>query len=430
METQAQDKSADAIVLSSEQQFAADEFRKWFEEFPNTRRPFFVIEGFAGTGKSFSINTIIEEQNLNAQFMAYTGKAALVLQKYAGVNAKTIHSTIYKVKHIPDQVFKELYKRIEETDDAGAVKEIENEIARLKQPEFELNLDAFEEDTPDILVLDECSMVDDEMLADLTSFGIPIVALGDPGQLPPVKGEGALFKGLADARLTEIRRQALESPIIKWSMWAREKRPLPMGSPDDYLSEEASRIPKGMLNDDALMNLWTHHDITLCWRNKTRQDMNNFVRKQLGHYAQDAHYPIAGETLIITKNDKQKGIFNGMFCVVKEVGNILDNYIDVEVTTELGKDLELKLLRAPFDEYVDPDAMKKLRPWDFKDTQQADFGYVITCHKSQGSQWDRVLVMDEDVFNWYKGDAQDKRAQWMYTAITRAAKQVTIVSGR
>lgn len=432
MNTQTENTNDQAIVLSPEQEFAANAFEIWYDKFPETAKPFFVIEGFAGTGKSFSVNTIIERLNLRAKFMAYTGKAALVLNRYSGVDAATIHSTIYKLKIVPDDVFKELYERLDNLTDEGEKHEVELEINKLKQPEFELNREAFEEDRPDILVLDECSMVDEVILQDLCTFGIPIIALGDPGQLPPVKGEGALFKGVPNARLTEILRQALDSDIIKWSMWARQKRALPMSDSDNLFDPEVEvcRVPKSMLNDETVWRAWQEHDITICWRNKTRNELNMWVRNKLGFSEQDFHYPVVGETLIITKNDKKAGVFNGLFCKVTEVGKLHDNYIEYVVETELGEEKHLNLLRAVFDSYHNPDAMKALRPWDFKGTHQADFGYAITCHKSQGSQWPNVLVMDEDVFNWNKGDAQKKRAEWIYTAITRAVKKVSIVSGR
>ena len=67
----------------------------------------------------------------------------------------------------------------------------------------------------------------------------------------------------------------------------------------------------------------------------------------------------------------------------------------------------------------------------FRGRQRAAFGYALTCHKAQGSQWSRVLVFEEDCFNWgSKPGARDLRAQWLYTAITRAVDKVTIIGGK
>lgn len=201
------------IQLSEQQEIAAAKLTEFLAEYPNTARPFFVLEGYAGTGKSFSIETIIARQGLDAQYMTYTGKAALVLNKYHNLDATTIHSAIYKVVDISDDVLKEMYAEHEAAE--GEEKDrIAEEIKKATELTFELNEDAFRESKPDLL-----------------TFDIPIVALGDPGQLPPVKGTGALFTGPADATLTEILRQAKESPIIEWSFFARNKRPHQKGVP-------------------------------------------------------------------------------------------------------------------------------------------------------------------------------------------------------
>lgn len=419
----------DNIQLTPQQAAAADRFGEWLEKFQSgeASRPYFVIEGYAGTGKSFSVRSIIDRFELRPQYMTFTGKAALVLNRYSQVGATTIHSAIYRLKQVPDEVFRRLY---EELDGDPENEELQKEIEELKQPVFELNPEAFDDSGVELIVLDECSMVDEDMLNDLLTFGIPIIALGDPGQLPPVKGTGSLFKGVPDARLTDILRQALESPIIQWSMWARERRPLPTTDPDTWREDEASKFPKAMVDD--YMALVDDHDVVICWKNKTRQNLNSFIRKKRGI---GEVLPVPGERLIVTKNDRTLGIVNGQFIVVEEIGNVMDTYVEVTAWPEDEElrgehPLQLKVLRACFEEYVNPEAWKSLRPWDFKGTHQCDFGYAITCHKAQGSQWPRVLIFEEGVFNWNKNDAQERRAEWLYTAITRAVNKFTMVAGR
>ena len=416
------------IILSPQQEFAAAALSQFLEDYPNTARPFFVLEGYAGTGKSFSINELIRRQNLSAQYMTYTGKASLVLNKYHNLGATTIHSAIYKLVQVSDAVFKEMYEKHDNAESDDEKKEIAEKIKELQELNFELNTEAFEEDRPDLIVLDECSMVDKETLDDLLSFEIPIVALGDPGQLPPVKGTGALFTGAADATLTEILRQAKDSPIITWSFYARNKRTLPSTDPRTWQQDAVAKIPKAMCDTETLNALFDDHDQVICWKNKTRQQMNWWRRKQLGYLGT---FPNEGETLIITKNDRDLNLVNGQFVTVLEVGELMDNYIELVVRPE-GEDREvqLKVMRACFEEYVDPDAWTKVRPWDYRGNQQADYGYVITCHKAQGSQWPRVCVVEENVFNWHKNNAQDRRAEWLYTAVTRAIEKVTVVVGR
>lgn len=431
------DTQQETITLSPEQEDAAQKCQEFIDNFSyeraqeNKRKGYFVLEGYAGTGKSFAVNEIIRRTGLKPAYMAYTGKAALVLNKYHNLDATTIHSKIYKLRQVSDTVFKELYAKREEAKTEDEALEITKEIKELMEPKFELNEEAFDEDNVKLIVLDECSMVDDEILDDLLSFGLPIIALGDPGQLPPVKGTGSLFKGLPDARLTEIRRQSLDSPIIQWSMWARERRPLPMTHLEDWREDLVAKVPKGMVRGKELHEMFETHDVCICWKNITRQNMNSWRRKMLGFHEQDPVFPVKGETLIITKNDKVAGIFNGQFAEVIEVGELFDVYIELEVLPEEAKNpVKLKVLRACFEQYQNPDAFEGLRPWDYKDRHQVDFGYCLTCHKAQGSQWDNVLILEENVLNWHKPGVQEGRAQWLYTAITRAAKKVTMIAGK
>lgn len=418
------------LVLSEQQQAAFEAAKKWLEDFEEgkTSRKFFVLEGFAGTGKSFTLKHIINELGYNAAYMAYTGKAALVLRKYSNVPATTIHSAIYKLIRPSEETFKRLYQERDDATSEAEKKELTNEINKLMQPQFRLDTEAFDDSGVELIALDECSMVDKELLADLTSFGIPIFALGDSGQLPPVRGTGALFEGLPDAQLTDIRRQGKDSPIIEWSFFARKNRPLPPTNPDTWKTDEVSKIPAAytLHNEDFMQELFDDHDIAICWKNKTRQDLNLRRRRQLGY---GGTFPEVGETLQITKNDKDLGVFNGQFAEVTEVGEVFDTYLEVTVLPEgSDKEVKLKLMRYKFEEYFDPKAKDSLSVFAFKGKQEADFGYAITCHKAQGSQWERVLVFEENAFNW-NGKSLE-RSQWLYTAITRAAQKLTVIAGK
>jgi len=432
---------SNAIILSEQQLAAAEALEKWLKEFQAGKalRKFFVLEGFAGTGKSFTAAEIIKRLNMRPAYMTYTGKAAMVLRNYTGVNATTIHSKIYKLVTVNDEEFKALYAKRDETEDPKVREECALQISKLMEPTFELNEEAFTESRQNIIVLDECSMVDGVILADLESYKLPIVALGDPGQLPPVKGEGALFTGLPDARLTEIRRQALDNPIIQWSTWAREKRTLPKTDIGKVVPEPVAKALVGFVRNTpwVMEAMLTKHDVAICWKNATRQWLNKFYRNKVnGCGDTDPVYPIAGDKILFTRNDKQHGIFNGMFAEVLEVGELQD--VAFEMTVKLDSDelaakdpKTLEFLRADFECYADPDVLKRLQPWDFRGRQRADFGYALTCHKAQGSQWSRVLVFEEDCFNWgSKPGARDLRAQWLYTAITRAVDKVTIIGGK
>jgi exodeoxyribonuclease-5 len=128
------------------------------------------------------------------------------------------------------------------------------------------------------------------------------------------------------------------------------------------------------------------------------------------------------------KNNAEKQLFNGLMCEVVAVRELLD--VSIQLDLKLETDPEGKAptpvlaLRAHFDVYKDPESLKNI-PWYLKDgIDEFDFGYAITCHKAQGSQWDKVLIWDDKFLIWKK----QERKQWLYTAITRAVDSVTIAS--
>ena len=162
--------------------------------------PLFRLFGYAGTGKTTLARNIAEGVDGDVAFGAYTGKAALVLRSKGCADASTIHSMIYRSR---------------ESDENG--------------PQFVLNRQS-PASKADLIVIDECSMVDEELGRDLLSFGQPVLVLGDPAQLPPVKGGGFFTEGEPDVMLTEVHRQAKDNPIIHLSMMVREGGRLATGS--------------------------------------------------------------------------------------------------------------------------------------------------------------------------------------------------------
>ena len=149
-------------------------------------RPVFRLFGYAGTGKTTLARHIAEGVDGEVAFGAYTGKAALVhAHRRAARDASTIHSLIYRSR---------------EADEGG--------------PQFVLNRSSAAAKA-DLIVIDECSMVDEELGRDLLSFGQPVLVLGDPAQLPPVKGGGFFTEAEPDVMLTEVHRQAQDNPIVQ-----------------------------------------------------------------------------------------------------------------------------------------------------------------------------------------------------------------------
>src|SRR3954469_18553543 len=163
-------------------------------------KPVFRLFGYAGTGKTTLARHIAEGVDGDVAFGAYTGKAALVLRSKGCADASTIHSMIYRSR---------------ESDEGG--------------PQFVLNRQSAAAKA-DLIVIDECSMVDEELGRDLLSFGRPVLVLGDPAQLPPVKGGGFFTEAEPDIMLTEVHRQAQDNPIIRMSMAIREGGRLARGA--------------------------------------------------------------------------------------------------------------------------------------------------------------------------------------------------------
>ena len=255
-------------------------------------------------------------------------------------------------------------------------------------------------------------MINEEMKADIMTFEVPLLVLGDPGQLPPIDGTGALVNGTPDVMLTEIHRQALDNPIIKLSVKARQGESIPYG---EYGTSKRITIDK--MTRDLVRNA----DQILTGKNKTRIALNRKYRTMLEF--QDL-YPMKGDKLICLRNNKILGIFNGLLCTVIEKLEEYDIYITYKLLTEDGKEIIVDILKIYFDEYKFPGVVKNAKWWDLQDAQAFDYGYAITVHKSQGSQWDNVILYDDGFMKW---DLLN-RMRWLYTGITRAAETITIVA--
>ncbi|KKN74521.1 hypothetical protein LCGC14_0389380 [marine sediment metagenome] len=401
----------ETITLYPEQQAAKELALSWFEN-PDSD-PVFRVFGYAGTGKTTVIKEFVEEIKGKILYAAFTGKAALVMRRH-GVPASTIHSLIYKPIIPEEEYFKEVKENFQLAREAGnreASKELSDEMRKCSALSFELN-DESPLNSAALLVLDECSMVNDEMLQDLLTFDVPILVLGDPGQLPPIHGTGALIAARPDVMFTEIHRQALDNPIIKLSFLARQGKPIPRGQ-----YGRSSHIALADLSKQQALDF----DQILTGKNATRRNWN---RRMRGILEYKGSYPNPGEKLICLKNKKSLGLFNGLLVTVKEILEEYDRFIEMTVATELGTDVCVRTHRAHFDEYAKPGLVKSLQWWDFQDSEEFDFGYAITVHKSQGSQWENSGFYDDKFLNW----KQEERSKWLYTGLTRAVETVTLMS--
>jgi len=373
-------------------------------------RQVFKLFGYAGTGKTTLAIHLAQQSAGHVLFAAYTGKAASVMREKGCVNATTIHRLIYCPKDKSDRTLKDLQEELKKLLDGSVDEndpdflqrknEIEFQIKRetkyLAAPHFLLN-DESEIRAAHLVVIDECSMVGEQMGQDLLSFGVKILVLGDPAQLPPV-GEGGMFtKGTPDFLLTEVHRQAKDSPIIQMATMVREGRCLRIGNyGDSAVLIKRPSIEELMAASQVIVGL-----------NSTRRGINATCHRQLFGDSLVAK----GEKVICLRNNHDIGILNGVLSVVNAVIDEGEEYLLLDIGDGL-----IPVHRHHFK------MIETLMPyWQRKEAEEFDYGYAITCHKSQGSQWSDIIVFDES--HYFKQDAR----KWLYTAITRAEHRVRVV---
>jgi exodeoxyribonuclease-5 len=386
------------------------------------REPFiYRVGGYAGTGKTYMLTHLRKElntnwKNLSVAFVTFTGKASSVLktkledsnsvfgQDYIG----TIHSLIYKPLTLYDKVLKCHVIVGWELKDAEDV-------------------------YYDLIIIDEGSMVSRDIWKDLLEIGKPILIVGDHGQLPPVDPNiGFNLMTNPDFELTEIRRQALDSPIIWLSKHIRERGYIPFNtvfSPDVF---------KISWNHQKSKDIWNSLEIdseliTLCAFNQTRQQLNEDVRNRL-NYTNSTPYP--GERIVCLKNNRETKLMNGqigtVLLMMPEIKNAYRLTVDVDGVED---PIECFVHNICFGQvtYTMYDRTKgsetqKMYKYAIKKKYPGvdyfDYGYCISVHKSQGSEWNKVVLFEQRTKRW----DDDYYARWLYTAVTRAKEKLCIIS--
>lgn len=392
----------DNIQISEAQGQALTQLDNWFakarlvytgrrecdsQEALDTVPQVFRIFGFAGSGKTTLAAYKAKSIGYGVLAATFTGKAALVMRR-KGFSCSTIHSLIYKPEMVP-------------TLDQDGNPTGEEHL------EFGLN-DESDLWNAKLLIVDEVSMVNEDLAKDLLSFNRPILVLGDPGQLPPVSGTGYFVKGKPDVMLTEIHRQALENPIIRMSMDIRLGRGVKTGN-----YGESRVIRRAQL--DRRVDLLAA-DQVLCGINRTRRTLNNDMRTYLGFDL--AAQPMVKDKLICLRNSRLKNLFNGGMWKVEEPPQFDGEVFEMSLAS-LDIQGRTAKVKVPLEFFIGEE--EKLPGAKRRKFEEFDFGYAITTHKSQGSQWDNVLVINENYC------FRENAIQWLYTAITRAAEKVTLV---
>jgi exodeoxyribonuclease-5 len=427
--------------------------------------PLTYIGGFAGTGKSTILPFILEECGFDPQkiaFMAPTGKAAKIMrnklkaQNFPNWFATTIHSAIYRAKPAPvAQLESELYAHQQQREEARATGDragVEHHTRLIQRLEadlenvyvedkinFQLNVDS-PVSMAEVIVVDEASMVGETMANDLLSFGVPVIAMGDPGQLPPVQDKPGLTRGRPDFFLTEIHRQAADNPIIQLATLAREGKDLPLGQYHDPAGVlRAEVINRSSFDPEPAIAAY-HERIAamaagngdlglevpqvLCGTNRTRWRITRMYREGL------SSGPVKGEPLIVRKNSKEHpALVNGALVTSLSDVDLRPGQVSTRMSFQDDEGAtypDKAVFQGLFEEHYT--TKKNVFSTDNRSAYRAkqrliqlDFAACLTVHNYQGSQADHVILIDES--SCFREDA-DKH---LYTGITRAAETLKIL---
>lgn len=377
-----------------------DKVKTWFKLWESglhigDHPQWFSYSGAAGVGKGVSARMIVDMLGLDKNTYvasAYVGKAVLQLRKN-GMNAVTIHKLIYNAKMV-----------IEKDKKTGKpITKFEFELKHRLDKDYRL------------IFVDEAGMVNDDMVKELLSFGVPIIFMGDMNQLPPVFGFSTVLQK-PDHILTQIMRQKEDDPIVQLSQMVLKGIPIFEGV------YGKSRVVRELTLDKGLL---TDYDQIICNTHKYREALNTYIRKTLRGFPEER--PMIGDKVVCCQNNWEieiddYALTNGMIGYITNIGRQRAHrgYYLIDFAPdffESGKEfLDLKVdMKYINMSHADQKNVGRIT------NEKFEYGYAITTYKSQGSEFNRVLYFD----SFFKDQDTTKRSR--YTAITRAREELTIV---
>ena len=415
------------MLLSKDQIEAKKTILDWIHS--SRRAAYITMGGYAGTGKSSLIAEVRKSlpPRWKVAFCAYTGKASGVMKdKLISANAinnndyvGTIHSLCYRPREDPDTKL----------------------IVFERVPYIGY----------DLVVVDEASMVNKELFNDLRSYGIPMLFVGDHGQLPPISTDDFNLMSNPFIRLEEVHRFGNNNALLDLSVMARNGDSIPFKVFDDKVAKVKESDP--LVNDFIQNHLKDFSDgVCLCGTNNTRVDVNQLIRLNLGVIEDiDDKIPRIGDRVVCLKNNKNlvEPIYNGMLGRLESIGTVdkFDEAYMVRVNVDDGFTHDGMVAKQHFGEMkYSADGkefvtMKELMNLKTNLTVMErkrlrgklgkrkiyldafDFGYCLTVHKAQGSEWGNVLLFEETSGYW----DSDYRNKWLYTAVTRSSDRLLII---
>ena len=400
------------MELTREQKNVSDAILDWLYSLKRDR--YLAVAGYAGTGKTtlmgMTARRLIERNSgIAIAYCAPTGKAVSVLHgkldSFGALNKNsgtyTVHSLLYNCKGRDKKTRKLIFG---------------------KKSRDEMN-------QWDLIVVDEASMVTDVMFHDLMNLQIPVLFIGDSGQLPPVGAP--LFKPLTDTDLilTTIQRQALDNPIIKYANEVRMGGKVPYGNCRGKLLRLKKAERYQFLTKNVYPYILDRDIVILTYFNETRVQQNKNVRK-----ANNINFdtPMPGEKLVALKNSREYELRNGEQFVVQSVTparNSACYFVNLHgcqysvcafsgaLNAVHGDDIGTQMSHqaAEIKECMS-NVFLSDEPYPF------DYGYAMSVHKAQGSEWKSVILMEERPSMIKDEDY----ARWLYTGMTRAKNQLVI----
>ena len=415
------------ITLSKDQLNAKNTILDWVQT--NNRSLYITLGGYAGTGKSSLIAEIRKSipKRWQVAFCAFTGKAAGVMKdKLLAVNAindndyiGTMHSLMYMVREDPE--------------------------TKLKVFEKKSFIDY------DLIVVDEASIVNQDLFIDLRSYHIPMLFVGDHGQLPPISSDDFNLMSEPMIRLEEVHRFGENSALLDLSIMARNGESIPFKQFDEKVAKVKETDP--MVNDFIHNHLGDFSNgVCLCGTNNTRVDVNQLIRYNSGIIDDIGDkIPRTDDRVVCLKNNRSliDPIYNGQLGTITSIANVdkLDDVYSMGILMDEGFGYKGFVNRDNFGkmkyasdgkEYITVKELMQLKSYLTIAEKKMmrgkvgkkklyfdsfDFGYCLTVHKAQGSEWGNVLLFEEISGYW---DDEYKR-KWLYTAITRSNDRLLII---